>query len=346
MTDCAQNLRKAAILVSCLPDHEANGLLDGMAPTDAAQIRATLTELDDVSQEEQESVLTEFLRGDATPAETAADGVEMDLSVEGRIAAEDTPLAIDKPPSDLEQPPSDLEHVECTLLTRVLADEHPQTIAVVLARQTAERASQILLLLPLTTQADVARRLRSMHMPPTAVVELIDTALATKLREQATHLHDEAFTTWDQILDAVEPTERQHLLERLTDADTASMPEMIPEGPGHEAQSEVANDLNEYSFSFADLMRLDDQTLLQVLTDVDQKVILLALTGAPRQLVDRLLTHLPADEAQLFEQRCESIGPLNLRDVEFAQQTLVACTQRLALQGQIQLPLLDERRVA
>ena len=93
-------------------------------------------------------------------------------------------------------------------------------------------------------------------------------------------------------------------------------------------------------------MRLDDQTLLQVLTDVDQKVILLALTGAPRQLVDRLLTHLPADEAQLFEQRCESIGPLNLRDVEFAQQTLVACTQRLALQGQIQLPLLDERRVA
>lgn len=346
MNDRSQNLRKAAILVSCLPEREADELLDGMDSSDATRIRAMLVELDDITAEEQEQILTEFL-SDETPAPTiATDGVEMDLSVEGRMAAQDPSHTTQDAVTETRRSSSDLNDVECELLARALADEHPQTIAVTLARQVAERASQILLRLPLVTQVDVARRLRTIQLPSASLLSVIDTALMAKLGEQETHLHDQAITTWDQILDAVDPAERQSLLQSLTDAETppsaalASSPRIPTEARDNPHASE------DVPFEFADLGQLDDDSLLQLLSAIEQKVILLALTGAPRKLVDRLLAQVPADEARLFEQRCESIGPLNLRDVEFAQQKIITCARQMARVGQIHLPFLDERRAA
>ena len=149
-----------------------------------------------------------------------------------------------------------------------------------------------------------------------------------------------------QILDAVEPDERQSLLQRLTDAEMTTSSAAVSD---HDVSGRVQGpsaDSQDALFSFADLVYLEDAALLQVLSVVEQKVILLALTGAPRELVDRLLAQVSADEARLFEQRCESIGPLNLRDVEFAQQTITDCARRMAQHGQIQIPLLAERRAA
>ena len=346
MNDRSQNLRKAAILVSCLTNREADELLDGMDPSDATRIRATLVELEDVSLEEQEQVLAEFLSGNTPPAEIATDGVEMDLSMEGRIAAEDpTHVTRDSEP-ETSHTSADLDSVACDLLARALADEHPQTIAVMLARQAPERASQILMQLPLATQADVARRLRSIQLPPATLLHVIDTALMAKLNEQATKLNDQAITTWDQILDAVEPDERQSLLQRLTDDEMTTPSTAVSDHDVSGRVQEPSTDSQDALFSFADLVYLEDTALLQVLSVVEQKVILLALTGAPRELVDRLLAQVSADEARLFEQRCESIGPLNLRDVEFAQQTITDCARRMAQHGQIQIPLLAERRAA
>ena len=73
---------------------------------------------------------------------------------------------------------------------------------------------------------------------------------------------------------------------------------------------------------FANLVHLGDATLAKLFQQADAETLLLALTGAPRELVDRLVKHLSAREAREFRRRLENVGALRLRDVERAQEQL------------------------
>jgi len=59
-------------------------------------------------------------------------------------------------------------------IAKALLQEHPQTIAVALARLDAEQAGEILKLLPAFIQADLVTRIVQIDQLPPEVVEEID----------------------------------------------------------------------------------------------------------------------------------------------------------------------------
>jgi flagellar motor switch protein FliG len=91
------------------------------------------------------------------------------------------------------------------------------------------------------------------------------------------------------------------------------------------------------AFSFSELETLDDGSWAVVLKTSGPELMLLALTGAPVELVDRLLGKLPARQARELQRRMESIGPIRLQDIEIAQSQVAAIASELARQGKIQL---------
>jgi flagellar motor switch protein FliG len=78
--------------------------------------------------------------------------------------------------------------------------------------------------------------------------------------------------------------------------------------------------------------------LAKVFRAADPQVTLLALTGASRQLVDRILGRLPIREAKTFRRQMEQLGPTRLSDMERAQRQLAELAGQMADQGEIIIP--------
>ena len=95
----------------------------------------------------------------------------------------------------------------------------------------------------------------------------------------------------------------------------------LPYAAANAAQASLAS-VSSRPIPFANLIHLGDATLALLFQKADAETVLLALTAAPSELVDRLVKHLPVREAREFRRRLGNVGPLRLRDVEQAQERL------------------------
>ena len=92
------------------------------------------------------------------------------------------------------------------------------------------------------------------------------------------------------------------------------------------------------AIAFEALLRLDDQSLANLIREADPQVILLALVGADPRLLDRIRRQLAPREARLLRRKLEETGPLRLADIERAQQQVAHTAAELAATGQLRLP--------
>ncbi len=88
---------------------------------------------------------------------------------------------------------------------------------------------------------------------------------------------------------------------------------------------------------FDELNLLPDDALALVFRTAPSQIALAALAGAKRPFVERLLKQLPSKDAHSLNRKIESIGPIRLSDVEFAQGKLAEIALTLAANGKINL---------
>jgi flagellar motor switch protein FliG len=93
--------------------------------------------------------------------------------------------------------------------------------------------------------------------------------------------------------------------------------------------------------SFEELAALTDQEWALLFRAAEQPIVMLALTGASEQLLQRITRRLSRREAQQLRERLEQTGPLRLSDIEQAQRHLAGLAAQLMARGQIKRP---ERR--
>ena len=89
---------------------------------------------------------------------------------------------------------------------------------------------------------------------------------------------------------------------------------------------------------FEDLVRLDDAALARVFGAAEPETVLLALSGANRDLIDRIVRHLPSSAGRTLRRQLESLGPTRLRDIEVAQQQLAELAGQMCREGLIHVP--------
>jgi flagellar motor switch protein FliG len=99
---------------------------------------------------------------------------------------------------------------------------------------------------------------------------------------------------------------------------------------------------SETALEFDDFAQLNDTALARVFRAAAPQVTLVALCGASRDLVNRILGSLPLREARALRGQIERLGPTRLRDIESAQLQLAALARQMADEGRIQVP--PERR--
>lgn len=88
-------------------------------------------------------------------------------------------------------------------------------------------------------------------------------------------------------------------------------------------------------FVFDDLILVDDRGIQQVLKEVDGKQLALALKTANEELQEKIFKNMSKRAVEGIKEDMEYMGPVRLRNVEEAQQAIVAVVRRLEDAGEI-----------
>ena len=214
-----------------------------------------------------------------------------------------------------------IKKTDPTQLLSFIQDEHPQTIALILAHLDSKQAAAVVSGLPQELRAEVARRIAIMDRTPPEVVREIERVLERKLSGAVV---TQAFTAAGgvkslvEMLNYVDRTTEKTILENLS-----------------ETSPELADEVKKLMFVFEDITLLDDGSIQKVLREVDGKELGLALKGVGEEVQSRIFKNMSERAATMLKEDMEFMGPVRLRNVEEAQQRIVGVIRRLEESGEI-----------
>jgi flagellar motor switch protein FliG len=319
--------QKCAILLLVLEEAQAAEMLAGMSPAEVQQVGEAMLTVAEIAPDAIDAVLDEFL---ARTAQVAA------LDTEGRQVRQRLGRALGTPRAetliDRIGPPAQprrfavLDWVESPALATLIADEHPQAIAVVLAHLPDARAADVLDALPEDMQPDLAARLATMKPVALADLAALEADLEAKLAGIGTN-RDRAQLAGSGFAASVIKRARGRgaLLETLM-----------------ALNADLAAELEAQQFIFADLAALSVKDIQLVLREVDPGQLAVALKGADAAVKDLVLGAMSKRAAaQLLDDLAER-GPMKRSEVEAAQREICRQVRRLGDAGAITLPTQQE----
>jgi flagellar motor switch protein FliG len=307
--------KAAALLIALGPDISAE-VLKHFKETEIENLTFEIFQLEKVTEETKSQVLEEcyhmavardfITSGGADYARemlVRALGKEKAQEVIERLAASRRPtrfgFARDSDPAQLAQ---------------FVGNEHPQTIALILAHLQANHAAQTMSHLSPEVRSEVALRIATMDRTPPEVVDQVEEVLKRKLSSYISR-------------DFTSVGGTQYLVNMLTSVDRGTEKQILEYLDG--ANSELAAEVRKLMFVFDDIVRLDDRSLQRVLREVDSKDLSLAMRGTSEDLQERIFRNQSTRAAQALKEEMEIGGPVRLRQVEEAQQRIVNVVRRL-----------------
>jgi flagellar motor switch protein FliG len=205
-------------------------------------------------------------------------------------------------------------------LLNFIQQEHPQTIALILAYLEPNKASVILQNLPHEVQSDVARRIATMDRTSPEVLREVERVLEKKLSTLSSEDYTAAGGVGSivEILNMVDRSSEKQIIEALEEEDP-----------------ELAEEIKKRMFVFEDIVMLDDRAIQKVLREVDSQELAKALKSVDTEVQDKIYRNMSKRAAGMLKDDMEFMGPTRLRDVEEAQQKIVAIIRRLEDSGDI-----------
>lgn len=208
------------------------------------------------------------------------------------------------------------------ILVNFLRNEHPQTIALVLAVLDQVQAAVILGELKEDQRVEVIIRMSELDKVSPEILVEIDRVLQEELL-------------------SVEGVEGQRLggveavAEILNHADRA-LESSIMEGV-EEQREELAEEIRRLMFVFDDLTGVEDRGIMAILKEVSSDDLKLALKTATEELREKIFKNMSQRAVEGLKEDMEIMGPTRLKDVESAQQSILKIAKRLEQEGKLQL---------
>ena len=313
---------KAAILFIALGPEYTAKLLQHLDDDEIERITLEIANHKQVSAEQKAAVISEFYQMAMAKDYISTGGLEYAQNVlEKALGSEKALDIINRLTTSLQVRPFDfLRKTDPSQLLTFIQNEHPQTIALIIAYLESDQAAIILGSLPAEFQADVARRVAIMDRTSPDVIREVERVLERKLSSLMT----QDFTTAGGIKSIVEVLNR---VDRTTEKSIIETLEV--DNP------ELAEEIKRLMFVFEDIVMLDDRSLQMVLRDVDTKDLSLALKATPQEVADKVFKNMSKRAADMLREEIEFMGPVKIRDVEEAQLKVVNVIRALEDKGEI-----------
>ena len=100
---------------------------------------------------------------------------------------------------------------------------------------------------------------------------------------------------------------------------------------------DLAQQVTQFLFGFEDVLRLDGRNLQRILRDVEPDTLRLAMKGLDEERQQIIYGNISERAGARLKEDLENTGATRLRDVEAAQQAIVAVARALQESGEITL---------
>jgi flagellar motor switch protein FliG len=211
-----------------------------------------------------------------------------------------------------------LERADPQQLSKFILSEHPQTIALILAHLKPQQAAQLANSLPEELRIEVITRMANLDEISPEVISRISAVIDQRIKSLGSRSHE----SYGGVRAVAE------LLNRLD----RSLSQMVLESI--EAESpDLAVSIRNLMFVFDDLLHVEDSALREIIQRADKKALTVALKGASEDIRQRFLQNMSKRAGQMIKEEMEVLGAVRLREVEKAQQEIVAIARKLEEEG-------------
>jgi flagellar motor switch protein FliG len=318
--------KRAAILMVLLGDEASSGVFRFLQEDEVQEISREISRLGKIDSEVAEAVLDDFHR--MTMAQTClarggaefakkllvkAFGVEASKKLLDRlnISMQNAIVGFDS-----------LQKADPAQLSKFIQNEQPQTIALVLAHLNSSQAAALLSSLPAPLRAEVVIRMAHLEQISPDIISKITTILEQKLRS----LGDFSRESYGGVRAVAE------LINRLDTKTAAAILEKIEND-----NPTLALSIRNLMFVFEDVMLIDDPGMREILQRVDKKSLAVALKGTSEELKNQFFRNMSSRAIEMLKEDMDVMGPVKVKDVEAAQQMIVAIVRKLDESGVISL---------
>ena len=316
------NQQKAAILFITLGPELSAPVFKHLSDDEIERITLEIASQKQVTPAQKAYVIGEFYQLAMAKDYLSSGGLEYAQDVlEKALGSEKAANILSRLTTSLQVRPFDfLRKTDPSQLLNFIQNEHPQTIALVMAYLDADQAAMILTALQPDKQADVAKRIAEMDRTSPDVIREVERVLERKLSSLVT----QDFTTAGgvkaivEILNRVDRTSEKAIIETLE----VDNPELTEE-------------IKKLMFVFEDIVMIDDRSIQRILRDVDNKDLSLSLKATPKEVADKVFKNMSTRAADMLREEIEFMGPVKIRDVEEAQQRIVNVIRNLEDKGEI-----------
>jgi flagellar motor switch protein FliG len=213
-----------------------------------------------------------------------------------------------------------LGNIDAKTIANFLSQEHPQTVAVILAKLRPKQTGEIVGLLPQEMQAEVVLRIADVEQVSPEILAEIDDVI----RREFTSLGGvQRFKVGgvEKVVEMFSHLERSREKQILDKLDELNPP--------------LAEVIRKHLFTFEDIFNLDDRGIQAIMREVSNDTLTLALKTCPEDLKEKIFRNISSRAAEMIKEDLEVMGPVRLSDVEKAQTDIVKVASRLEEEGKI-----------
>lgn len=314
--------QKTAILLIALGPEVSSQVLKHLREDEIEKLTLEIANQRKIPQEVKDNIVAEFHQMCLAKEFISSGGIDYAREIlEKALGAEKAVTIINKLTSSLQIRPFDFARkTDPAQLLNFIQNEHPQTIALIMAYLQPDQSAIILSALAPDRQVDVARRIATMDRTSPDVIKDVEKILERKLSSLVTQDFTAAggVDSIVEVLNRVDRTTERTIIENL------------------EVQHpELAEEIKKRMFVFEDIVLLDDRSLQLVLREVDSKELALALKASSSEVGEKIYKNMSKRASEMLREEIEYMGPVRIRDVEEAQQKIVNVLRRLEESGEI-----------
>ncbi len=321
-----KGVQKAAIFLIALGPADSAHILKHLPEDDADRVAKAVARLDSVASDQVEHILEEYHQFLTSQKLMVRGGVEYAHKMLAEAFGEEAAMRlISRLSKSMEGDLAVFENfkkVDPQQLAKFIQDEHPQTIALILSHLDAAQAARLISALPVDLHKEIAVRMADLDEISPEVVRNIAKVIDQKLRNLGELSREQlgGVRSVANMFNRLDPNTCTQLMTAL-ETDNPSLFENV----------------RRFMFVFRDLETLDEQAIKTLITKVDRKALILALKGANESLRTKFVSTQSARGAEMMNEDIASTGPVKLKDVDAAQQQIIATARELEKEGVISL---------
>jgi flagellar motor switch protein FliG len=324
--DDISGARKAAILMVSIGDEASSAILRELEEDEIQVISQQIARVPTVNTADTEKILEEFYQMSMARNFVLKGGMDYARRIlMNALGPDQSKRMLDKLTKTMGSETLSFDALQKTdpqQLAKFIHSEHPQTIALVLSHLNASQAGGLLMSLPAELRADVALRMASLDQISPEIISKIATVIGHKLKALG-EISRESYGGVESVAE---------MFNRLDSGTAKDILDAI-----ERTNPKLVESIRHLMFVFEDLLMLDVNAVKELLSRVDRKILTIALKGTSDQMKNHMLQAMSQRGAEMMREDMEALGAVKIKEVEAAQQQIIAVVRQLEAEGTISL---------